>query len=101
MGYSSQGNAARRAAQIVRALFPYVFLQRAGALLLALVALLVFASSAHAQILTQTDILGPIGGEFGKQVVVLPNGNFVVTDPGYDAGVGAGTVLNVGAVDLL
>ena len=35
----------------------------------------------------QVDILGPAGsGEFGKQVVALPNGNIVVTDPSYDNG---------------
>ncbi len=35
---------------------------------------------------TQTDIPGPAGSEmFGTTVTVLPNGNFVVTDPSYDA----------------
>jgi hypothetical protein len=36
------------------------------------------------------DIPGPPGsGSFGKTVTVLPNGNFVVTDPTYNASVGA------------
>jgi hypothetical protein len=34
----------------------------------------------------QSDIPGPAGsGTFGASVTVLPNGNFVVTDPGFDA----------------
>jgi hypothetical protein len=46
----------------------------------------------------QIDIAGPLGsGEFGKQVYLLPNGNFVVTDPGFDASGGAA---DVGAVYL-
>ncbi len=46
----------------------------------------------------QTDIPGPAGsGAFGTNVVVLPNGNFVVTDPTYDA---PGPVPDVGAVYL-
>ena len=44
----------------------------------------------------QTDINGPAGsGFFGTSVVVLPNGNFVVTDPEYDdplAGADVGAV---------
>jgi hypothetical protein len=44
------------------------------------------------------DLPGPPGsGSFGTAVAVLPNGNFVVTDPGYDIPGGAG---NVGAVYL-
>ncbi len=44
-----------------------------------------------------TDIRGPAGsGSFGQSVTVLPNGNFVVTDPYYDEG----TTANVGAVYL-
>ena len=47
---------------------------------------------------TQTDIVGPTGSEmFGTTVTVLPNGNFVVTDPFYDA---AGPVADVGRVYL-
>ena len=35
---------------------------------------------------TQVDIVGPAGSElFGSQVVALPNGNIVVTDPLYDS----------------
>jgi hypothetical protein len=46
----------------------------------------------------QTDILGPAGSSrFGIEVKVLPNGNFVVTDPGYSVPGGAA---NVGAVYL-
>lgn len=49
---------------------------------------------------TQTDIAGPPGsGQFGSQVTVLSNGNFVVTDPGYDI-TSPSTILNVGAVYL-
>ena len=45
----------------------------------------------------QTDIAGPPGsGQFGSRVTALPNGNFVVTDPFYDAGATA----DVGAVYL-
>ncbi len=36
-------------------------------------------------------------GSFGTSVTVLPNGNFVVTDPGYDA---PGPIADVGAVYL-
>jgi hypothetical protein len=44
---------------------------------------------------TQTDIVGPAGSsQFGRRVVTLPNGNFVVTDPGYDTG----SIFDVGAV---
>lgn len=47
---------------------------------------------------SQIDIPGPAGsGSFGFTVVVLPNGNFVVTDPGYSIPSGAA---NVGAVYL-
>ncbi len=47
--------------------------------------------------LVQTDIPGPAGsGGFGTQVVLLPNGNFVVTDLLYDDGINA----DVGAVHL-
>jgi hypothetical protein len=45
----------------------------------------------------QVDILGPAGsGGFGKQVVALPNGNIVITDPLYDNGI----LTDVGAVYL-
>jgi len=47
----------------------------------------------------QVALFGPTGsGSFGTTVTVLPNGNFVVTDPGFDAS--APVVLNVGAVHL-
>ena len=46
----------------------------------------------------QLDITGPLGsGEFGKRVYLLPNGNFVVTDPSSDSSGGAA---DVGAVYL-
>jgi hypothetical protein len=57
--------------------------------------LLVLAGAAQAAQLT---IDGPVGsGEFGRTVTVLPNGNIVVTDPGFDA---QGPVADVGAVHL-
>lgn len=54
---------------------------------------------------TKTSILGPVGsGRFGSKVVVLPNGNFVVTDPNYDEGdgidIGAAYLYN-GATNIL
>lgn len=53
-----------------------------------------FAGSLFAQ---QTNIIGPAGSEqFGQQVINLPNGNFVVTDPSYDAG----ALVDVGRVYL-
>jgi hypothetical protein len=46
----------------------------------------------------QTDIIGPPGsGQFGSNVVHLPNGNFVVADPNYSIPAGAAMV---GAVYL-
>ena len=49
---------------------------------------------------TQIDIPGPPGsGSFGFHTTVLPNGNIVVTDPGYDL-TSPSSVLNVGAVHL-
>ncbi len=46
----------------------------------------------------QVNLDGPAGsGLFGTNVTSLPNGNFVVTDPGYDA---PGPIVNVGAVYL-
>ena len=54
---------------------------------------LLMTSSTAAQ-----DIIGPPGSvQFGKIVTVLPNGNFVVTDPDYDP---PGTISAVGAVYL-
>lgn len=53
------------------------------------------ASSSQA---AQRVIDGPAGsGIFGASVIALPNGNFVVTDPGFDA---PGPISNVGAVHL-
>jgi hypothetical protein len=47
---------------------------------------------------TQISINGPAGsGAFGTQVAILPNGNFVVTDPIYDLN---GAVTDAGAVFL-
>lgn len=47
---------------------------------------------------TQTDIVGPTGsGQFGYSVTILPNGNIVVTDPGFDL---PGPIQDVGAVHL-
>jgi len=58
-------------------------------------ALLFLAGTLQA---AQFTIDGPAGsGEFGRTVTVLPNGNIVVTDPGFDA---PGPVVNVGAVHL-
>ncbi len=46
---------------------------------------------------SQLDILGPAGsGWFGSDVLALPNGNFVVTDPKFDSG----STVDVGAVYL-
>ena len=53
--------------------------------------------TAPTQTTEQSDIVGPPGsGSFGTQVVALPNGNIVITDPYYDEGATA----NVGAVYL-
>ncbi len=59
---------------------------------------LLCAKSGSAQ-LSQTVILGPVGSgpsEFGRTVVFLPNGNYVVSDPDYDLP----EVVDVGAVHL-
>lgn len=54
-----------------------------------------FLVTGHA---TQIEIRGLDGsGEFGREVVVLANGNLVVTDPGFDA---PGGSANVGAVHV-
>jgi len=46
---------------------------------------------------SQIDIPGPAGsGSFGETVAVLPNGNLVICDPGYDAG----SITDVGAAYL-
>lgn len=55
---------------------------------------LFFISGIQAQ---NIDLPGPAGsGSFGASVTALPNGNIVVTDPGFDAG----ATENVGAVYL-
>ena len=46
--------------------------------------------------IAQTDLTGPPGSKFGTSVTVLPNGNYVVTDPYFDQG----NDLDVGAVHL-
>lgn len=52
----------------------------------------------HVAAQMQTDIPSPAGGEmFGTKVAALPNGNFVVTDPNYDA---PGPIADVGRVYL-
>jgi hypothetical protein len=57
--------------------------------------LLVLAGVGQA---AQVTVNGPAGsGEFGRSVTILPNGNIVVTDPGFDA---PGPVANVGAAYL-
>src|SRR3712207_1811605 len=73
---------------------PSTLLRRSAAsTLLLLGALLAYAA-------TQTDIAGPAGsGQFGNEVVVLSNGNFVVADPGYDL-TSPTAVANVGAIHL-
>ncbi len=46
---------------------------------------------------SQIDISGPAGsGNFGTLVIVLPNGNFVVTDPNFSEG----GMTGIGAVYL-
>jgi hypothetical protein len=58
-------------------------------------ALIALAGAGQA---AQFTVTGPPGsGEFGRTVTVLPNGNIVVTDPGFDA---PGPIANVGAVHL-
>lgn len=66
-------------------------------LVLTLVSYLLLISSTPATYAQVTNIPGPAGSAaFGSQVVTLPNGNLIVTDPFYDEG-GVG---NVGAVFL-
>jgi hypothetical protein len=72
--------------RITRFVFTTVSVLAALAILFALVV----ASS-------QIDIPGPAGsGSFGSSVTVLPNGNLVICDPGYDAG----STVDVGAAYL-
>ena len=78
-------------------LHPYALVARAAHVTrLALLGsfLLLRPGATAAQSLT---VAGPTGsGLFGSTVTVLTNGNYVVTDPGYDNG----TTLDVGAVYL-
>lgn len=65
--------------------------------ILALATSVLFSSALFAQTMLQTDIPGPAGsGAFGTTVTVLANGNFVVSDPYYDAN----SVQDVGSVIL-
>ena len=76
-------------ARFIRALGPIA--------LAAFVLFAAFAAPPNAAQLAQTSIQGPTGsGQFGKRVVFLPSGDFVVSDPNYDAG----AVADVGAVHL-
>ena len=44
------------------------------------------AVASNVSLESQLDITGPVGsGQFGATVAVLPNGNIVVTDPGFDS----------------
>jgi hypothetical protein len=64
----------------------------------AVVAALAGWTARPVAVATQVDIIGPPGsGSFGTSVTVLPNGNIVVTDPGYDDG----AIADVGAVYLV
>jgi Repeat of unknown function (DUF5650)/Secretion system C-terminal sorting domain len=59
--------------------------------------LLLLLYTVQTQAQTITDISGPAGsGQFGQTITVLPNGNYVVTDPLYDEG----AIPDVGAVYL-
>jgi hypothetical protein len=55
-------------------------------------------STALSQQIEQFDVVGPIGSsdDFGDDVIVLENGNYVVEDSGFDSP----TALDVGAVHL-
>ena len=64
-----------------------------------LTTLLLIGSSTSASAASQVDLPGPVGsGEFGSSVTVLPNGNFVVTDPSFDQS--SPVVEDIGAVYL-
>ena len=80
-------------------------LLRSLVLVILLVGLLAPQSLTGVQAATRTDIPGPKGsGQFGSNVTILSNGNWVVIDPDYDAGletdVGAVYLYN-GATDAL
>jgi hypothetical protein len=58
---------------------------------------LLLGSVQAAYAANQIDIAGPPGsGKFGYSVTVLPNGNFVVTDPNFNGGI----AVDAGAVYL-
>ncbi len=70
------------------------FTSTIATLLALLVSLYVVVGLSGAQL----ELAPPIGsGQFGKSVSILPNGNFVVADPAYDA---PGPIADVGAVHL-
>ena len=70
-------------------------------LILAFIAVSILTGAAFGQFTplaaSQTDIAGPAASSFGSIVMVLPNGNIVVTAPSYSIPSGAS---NVGAVYL-
>src|SRR4051794_35576249 len=65
--------------------YPITPMLREGSLLRILVAAAIIYLSSLVVPAKQIDVPGPVGsGAFGSQVYVLPNGNFVVTDPSFD-----------------
>jgi Repeat of unknown function (DUF5650)/MBG domain (YGX type) len=80
----------------------FLLIQSSALIRLVLISLLILTATAiapppGAHAAQQTDIFGPGGsGAFGSKVIVLPNGNFIVADPGYDEG----AIADVGAVSL-
>lgn len=72
-------------------------LVRVALILTLVVGQLAFLTPGVAEAAYRTDLVAPPGSEmFGMQVLTLPNGNIVVTDPRYDEGATA----DVGAVYL-
>jgi hypothetical protein len=68
--------------------------------------LLTFILSSIGRAAVHLNVQGPQGsGSFGSSIVTLPNGNVVVTDPGYDspttAGVGAVYLYNGASAQLI
>lgn len=76
-------------------------------LLIAIVMLVELALNVTpANAVARTDLSGPSGsGKFGETVIVLPNGNIVITDPGYDTGAtvdaGASYLYNGATLELV
>jgi hypothetical protein len=64
-----------------------------------LLLVLILTAAANLRAATQIDINGQPGGTFGASVAVLPNGNFVVTDPTFDV-TSPQTITDAGAVFL-